>query len=188
MVRKQGRRGCSSGSGLNDRSVHPAGSGTPLRSLTEALSDPLFISRLAAQYRSVDSDDRYSETLLRLVQLDARGKFDAERGTPEQLAAGVLARVALEFGRRDSQLLTHCKAAPCEDSCHATGLDQMIALEREAAVRVALLHLSDAERLLVMRRFGFGPCVCGPEAMTTTERARLCRALKKLRMLLERFG
>lgn len=154
--------------------------------LTSALQTSEFVATLhelcQRRYGRL-GEEVAGETLLRLVQLDRAGAYQEERGTPEQYAAGVAWFVHREVSRRE--FLERIKTAEVAKQADAYMGDPAIARIDALDEVVHLLgRLSMRERDALLLRFGLGLAGGRPEALTSTERARVCRALARLREIL----
>lgn len=171
-----------------DRTSHTPNPKTPPLDcpLRVALTDSTLANKVKGwRPRRIDLlEDTVPETLARLWKIHCDGNYKLARGSITQAAAGVLRNVRSELARASTK-----RRAAAEEFCSETAdcqdaLDGLIHEEQRSALARAMNQLSDEDRELIRRRFGYDSTSVADGAMTATERSRLRRALKYLRTIL----
>ncbi|MGD9691420.1 MAG: sigma factor [Phycisphaerales bacterium] len=123
-------------------------------------------------------DELCQEALARGLEAESTDRYRPGQSSPRTYLVGIAANVAREAERRR---VRETGVGSVQRRTDVSPLECSIAQERWERTLVQLGRLCPEDQLLIKRRFGLGCDPAEPASFSCRERARLCRALARLR-------
>lgn len=132
--------------------------------------------------------DLASDVLVRMLEPHVLAKYDPDRGSLLDFALGIAKYVRLEESRRSRRRLPTIPLTSALAVAGQCGACRWESHERLSRLAMELERLPGRDRRLIFRRFGLQLAEREALPMNSDERARLSRALRRLRSRLSDVG
>ncbi|MBL9118513.1 MAG: sigma-70 family RNA polymerase sigma factor [Phycisphaerae bacterium] len=151
--------------------------------MRRTIEDPEFLRSLAGRLArlGVDAEDALADTVAELLLEVVALRFDPDRGTLLDFAAGIGRNLSANRRRRERRFRALDEFPELEAPAQGCPVEEADELER---LRAALGKLPARDRELIERRYGVGSVGPLPTPVGGSDRGRLARAREKLRELL----